>query len=119
MKQAIVAAARVAAAGFSGIAAVAIIGSGSAQAAPQDCVVQRDLFGASATCPPGGGDNYVLKVECVGLYANGPFPLYGIGPYSALSYPFAPAGQRVSTGCTGMGPGVVAVATNAYVIYYG
>lgn len=120
MKQAIVAAARVAAAGFSGIAAVVLIGPGSAQAAPQDCVVSRDLFGASATCQPdGGGSNYVLKVECFGLYANGPFPLYGVGPYTSLSYPFTPDGQRISTGCTGMGPGVVAVATNASVIYYG
>ncbi|MGK8486065.1 hypothetical protein [Nocardia asiatica] len=115
MKKTIVAAARVAAAGVSGFAFVAIVGSGTAQAAPQDCVVERDLFGASATCQPDGGSNYVLRVDCVGLYASGPFPLYGIGPYQALSYPFTPNGQRITTGCTGMGPGVFAVATNAYV----
>ncbi|GGL01866.1 hypothetical protein [Nocardia jinanensis] len=118
MKETIVAAARVAAAGVSGLAFVAIVGSGAAQAAPQDCVVQRDLSGASATCGPDGGSNYVLHVDCFGLYASGPFPLYGIGPYSALSYPFTPNGQRITAGCTGMGPGVVAVATNAYVEIY-
>ncbi|WP_223518565.1 MULTISPECIES: hypothetical protein [Nocardia] len=118
MKKTIVAAARVAAAGVSGLAFVAIVGSGTAQAAPQDCAVQRDLSGASATCQPDGGSNYVLHVDCVGLYASGPFPLYGIGPYQALSYPFTPNGQRITTGCTGMGPGVFAVATNAYVEIY-
>ncbi|MFC4377333.1 hypothetical protein ACFO5K_24940 [Nocardia halotolerans] len=118
MKKAIVAAARVAAAGVSGLAAVAVIGTGAAQAAPQDCVVQRDLFGASAVCQPDGGSNYVLKVECVGLYASGPFPMYAVGPYHTLSYPFTPEGQHISAGCTGMGPGIVAVTTNAYVEVY-
>ncbi|MFQ6229634.1 hypothetical protein [Nocardia sp. NPDC002869] len=118
MKQKILTAARVAAAGVSGLAFVAVVGSGTAAAAPQDCVVERDLFGASATCGPDGGSHYVLHVDCVGLYASGPFPLYAVGPYAAISYPFTPAGRRVTTGCTGMGPGVVAVATNAYVEVY-
>lgn len=118
MKKTVVTAARVAAAGLSGLAAVAVIGSGSAQAAPQDCSVQRDLFGASATCQPDGGSNYVLHLDCLGLYASGPFPLYAIGSYPVLSYPFTPEGQRITAGCTGMGPGVVAVVTNAYVEVY-
>ncbi|MEU4418621.1 hypothetical protein AB0G00_33020 [Nocardia salmonicida] len=118
MNKNLVAAARLAAAGISGLAFVAIIGSGTAQAAPQDCVVERDFFGASAICQPDGGSNYVLRLECIGLYANGPFPLYAIGPYHTLSYPFTPVGERVATGCTGAGPGVVAVATNAYVEVY-
>ncbi|WP_282784767.1 MULTISPECIES: hypothetical protein [unclassified Nocardia] len=118
MRKTIAAAARVAAAGVSGVAFVAIVGSGAAQAAPQDCAVERDLFGASAVCQPDGGSNYVLHVDCFGLYASGPFPMYGVGPYTALSYPFTPNGERVTTGCTGMGPGVVAVATNAYVEVY-
>ncbi|MGV9720962.1 hypothetical protein [Nocardia beijingensis] len=118
MRNVITAAVRVAAAGISGLAFVAVVGSGTAQAAPQDCVVERDLFGASATCQPDGGSNYVLHVDCFGLYASGPFPQYGVGSYQALSYPFTPTGQRITTGCTGMGPGVVAVATNAYVEIY-
>lgn len=117
-KTMMITAARVAAAGFTGLAFAAVAGAGTAQAAPQDCVVQRDFFGASATCQPDGGADYVLHVDCVGLYASGPFPLYAVGPYYALSYPFTPAGQRITTGCTGMGPGVVAVATNAFVEVY-
>ncbi|RMI32758.1 hypothetical protein EBN03_12475 [Nocardia stercoris] len=97
---------------------MAIIGSGAAQAAPQDCVVERDLLGAAATCQPDGGSNYVLHVDCFGLYAGAFFPQYNIGSYQVLSYPFTPTGQRVATGCTGVGPGVAAVATNAYVEIY-
>ncbi|MGW6336582.1 hypothetical protein [Nocardia rhamnosiphila] len=118
MKKTISTAARLATAGISGLAFVAVIGSGAAQAAPQDCVVERDLFGASAICRPDGGSNYVLRVECLGLYANGPFPLYAVGGYHTLSYPFTPSGERITTGCTGAGPGVVAVTTNAYVEVY-
>ena len=118
MRQMIFAAARVVAAAVSGLACVAIAGSGVATAGPRDCVVERDLFGASATCGPDGGSNYVLHVDCVGLYASGPFPLYAVGPYAVIGYPFTPRAQRVTTGCTGMGPGVVAVATNAYVEVY-
>lgn len=115
MKKTIVTAARVAAAGIAGLSCTAIIGSGAAQAAPQDCVVERDLFGASAICHPDGGSNYVLRVECVGLYASGPFPLYAVGPYHTLSYPFTPSGDRITAGCTGAGPGIFAIATGAHV----
>ncbi|WP_378734825.1 hypothetical protein [Nocardia brasiliensis] len=118
MRKAITAAARIAAAGASGLAFVAVIGSSSAQAAPQDCTVERSLFGASAVCQPDGGTNYVLRVDCFGLHSTGPFPLYGVGPYSQLSYPFTPSGERITTACTGVGPGVVALATNAYVEIY-
>ncbi|MFE3754529.1 hypothetical protein ACFXO9_09505 [Nocardia tengchongensis] len=78
----------------------------------------KGIFDASAVCAPDGGSNYVLHLDCVGLYASGPFPLYAVGPYKVLSYPFTPSGERVSAGCTGMGPGVFAVATNAYVEIY-
>lgn len=111
-------AARVAAVGISGLGFAAVVGTGSAQAAPQDCTVTKGLMDASAVCGPDGGSNYVLHLDCVGLYASGPFPLYAIGPYKVLSYPFTPSGERVSVGCTGMGPGVFALATNAYVEIY-
>ncbi|MFF2556478.1 hypothetical protein ACFVUS_36105 [Nocardia sp. NPDC058058] len=78
----------------------------------------RGVFDASAVCGPDGGSSYVLHLDCVGLYPGGPFPLYTVGPYRVLSYPFTPSGERVSVGCTGMGPGVFAVATNAYVEVY-
>ncbi|MFQ6398173.1 hypothetical protein ACLMAJ_32625 [Nocardia sp. KC 131] len=118
MTRTIAAAARVAAAGVFGLGFVAIVGSGAAQAAPQDCVVERDLVGASATCQPDGGENYVLHLDCFGLRSTGPFPMYGIGPYTQLSYPFTPTGQRTTVACTGVGPGLIAVATNAYVEIY-
>ncbi|MFC8530205.1 hypothetical protein [Nocardia sp. NPDC057227] len=101
-----------------GLAWFFALGAGPAQAAPQNCAVERTLLDASATCQPDGGSGYVLHVDCFGLYASGPFPLYAIGPYPVLSYPFTPEGQRVTAGCTGMGPGVVAVVTNAYVEVY-
>lgn len=50
MRNAIVVAARATAAVVSGLAFTAIIGSGTAQADPQDCVIQRDAFSATATC---------------------------------------------------------------------
>ncbi|MFE5283738.1 hypothetical protein ACFRAQ_02035 [Nocardia sp. NPDC056611] len=111
-------AATVAAMSVSGLGFGAVAGSGSAQAAPQDCSVTRGVFDASAVCGADGGTNYVLHLDCVGLYASGPFPLYAVGPYKVLSYPFTPSGQTISAGCTGMGPGVFAVATNAYVEIY-
>ncbi|MFC8046868.1 hypothetical protein [Nocardia sp. NPDC057353] len=114
MQKPLLAAAGVAAALTSTIA----LGAGPAEAAPQNCTVERTLLDASATCPPDGGTGYVLHVDCFGLYASGPFPLYAIGPYPVLSYPFTPDGQRVTAGCTGMGPGVVAVVTNAFVQDY-
>ncbi|MBF6178242.1 hypothetical protein [Nocardia otitidiscaviarum] len=118
MKKAIITAARLAVAGISGLALTAVVGSGTAQAAPHDCVVERDLTGASAICLPDGGDNYVLRVECFGLHAAGPFPLYAVGPYHSLSYPFTPSGDRITASCTGAGPGLLAITTNAYVEIY-
>lgn len=118
MKKTIAVAARVAAAGITGLAFVAVIGSGSAQGAPQDCAVSRGLFDASATCQPDGGSNYVLHLDCFGLYGSGPFPVMSVGTYKVLSYPFTPDGGRVTAACTGMGPGMLAVATNAYVEVY-
>lgn len=118
MKKSIGIAARVATVAVSGLGFAAVLGSGTAQAAPQDCQVQKGLFDASTVCQPDGGSNYVLHLDCVGLYASGPFPLYAIGPYKVLSYPFTPNGDRITAACTGMGPGVFAVATNAYVEVY-
>ncbi|MGY2114460.1 hypothetical protein ACW9HR_11135 [Nocardia gipuzkoensis] len=121
MRRAFVAAARLGVAGASGLAFVAIAASGSAQAAPQDCVIERDVFSASAICPPDdglGGAEYVLRVECVGVYSSGPFPLYAVGPYTQLSYPFIPNGQRTTTGCMNWGPGLVGVVTNTYAEIY-
>ncbi|MEV4126621.1 hypothetical protein [Nocardia sp. NPDC049707] len=118
MSRSFAVAARVAAAGISGLAFTAVVGSGTAQAAPQDCTVEKGLFDASAFCQRDGGSNYVLHLDCVGLYASGPFPLYAVGPYKVLSYPFTPSGERTTVGCTGMGPGVFALATNAYVEIY-
>ncbi|MFJ4656919.1 hypothetical protein ACIP5Y_37125 [Nocardia sp. NPDC088792] len=110
--------AQIAAVAISGFGLAAIAGAGTAQAAPQDCAVSKGLFDASAVCQPDGGSNYVLHLDCVGFYASGPFPLYSIGQYKVLSYPFTPSGQRTTAACTGMGPGVVAIATNAFVEIY-
>ncbi|UGT42732.1 hypothetical protein LTV02_04775 [Nocardia yamanashiensis] len=117
MSKSLVTAASVAAMSVSALG-LAVVAAPAAQAAPQDCTVSKGIFDASATCAPDGGSNYVLHLDCVGLYASGPFPLYAIGPYKVLSYPFTPNGQTVNAACTGMGPGVFAVATNAYVEIY-
>lgn len=53
-----------------------------------------------------------------GVYSSGPFPLYAVGPYTQLSYPFTPSGQRTTTGCMNWGPGLVGVVTNAYAEIY-
>ncbi|AYF73439.1 hypothetical protein D7D52_05715 [Nocardia yunnanensis] len=111
-------AARVATVAISGLGFAAVMGPGTAQAAPQDCQVQKGLFDATATCAADGGSNYVLHLDCVGLYASGPFPLYAVGSYKVLSYPFTPSGASTTVACTGMGPGVLAVATNAFVEVY-
>ncbi|WP_405488890.1 hypothetical protein [Nocardia sp. NBC_00511] len=118
MRKSLSSAALIAAVGVSGFALTAVTGSGTANAAPQDCAVTRGIVDASAVCAPDGGSNYVLHLDCVGLYASGPFPLYAIGPYRILSYPFTPSGERITAACTGMGPGILAVATNAYVEIY-
>lgn len=65
------AAARVAVTAGSVLGFAEVIGSGTAQAAPQDCTVTRDLFSATATCHDAdapAGREYALVVECVGLH---------------------------------------------------
>ncbi|MFI5539297.1 hypothetical protein ACIA5H_23205 [Nocardia sp. NPDC051900] len=57
-------------------------------------------------------------MECVGIYSSGPFPLYAVGSYVQLSYPFTPNGQHTTTGCMNWGPGLVGVVGNAVVEIY-
>ncbi|MEU5763936.1 hypothetical protein [Nocardia sp. NPDC047648] len=120
MSSTTIAAARVAAAAVSVLGFATVIGSGAAQAAPQDCVVTRDLFNATATChdedaPP--GREYTLVVECVGLHGvPNAFPLMAIGPYrGSWSGSFSPSGQGTAS-C--LGPTSIGTTTNAYVAIY-
>ncbi|MCJ0903655.1 hypothetical protein [Rhodococcus sp. ARC_M6] len=87
----------------SGLAFAAIVGSGTAQADAQDCVIQRDVFSAAATCHDADaspGREYVLIVECWGVHGiPNAFPLYAIGPYSQSSRSFVPTGQGAG-GCS-------------------
>lgn len=120
MRRTTIAAARITIGAMSVLGAVAVIGSGTAHAAPQDCVVTRDLFGARAACHDTGapvGREYTLVVECVGLHGvPNAFPLMAIGPYQgSWSGSFAPSGQGTAT-C--MGPTSIGTATNAYVAIY-
>ncbi|WP_297621773.1 hypothetical protein [Nocardia sp.] len=96
-----------------GTAAV-VIESGTAQAAsPQDCGLQRDLFGASAQCPVGQGWFYELSVECFGL--NMPFARPpAIGPYTQTISTLA-AGPNISASCNSGGAAIAGVVTNAYI----
>ncbi|WP_290052560.1 hypothetical protein [Nocardia nova] len=107
----------VAAAVVSGFAT--LLGSGVADAAPQDCAVSRDLFGATATCHDDGpaGREYALIVECFGLHGiPGAFPLMAVGPYGgSWNGSFGPTGQGTAS-C--LGPMSVGTATNAYVKIY-
>ena len=121
MRLAIVAsAARVTAAAVLGLGSAAVIGAGTAQAAPQDCTVTRDLIGASATChdddaPP--GREYTLVVECFGL-APIPnfFPFMAIGPYrGSWGGSFSPSGGGTAS-C--LAPLSLGTTTNAYVSVY-
>jgi hypothetical protein len=120
MSSTTIAAARVTAAAVSVLGFATVIGSGTAQAAPQDCVVTRDLFTATATChdedaPP--GREYTLVVECVGLHGvPNAFPLMAIGPYrGSWSGSFSPSGQGTAS-C--LGPTSIGTTTNAYVAIY-
>ncbi|WP_245669416.1 hypothetical protein [Nocardia speluncae] len=119
MKRTTMVAARalVTAVAVSGFATV--LGTGSAQAAPQDCAVTRDLVGASATCFDDGpaGREYALIVECFGLHGvPNAFPLMAIGPYQgSWSGSFGPSGNGTAS-C--LGPMSVGTATNAYVKIY-
>jgi hypothetical protein len=83
MKRTTTAAARVAAGAgaVSMLGFAAVISAGTAQAAPQDCTVTRDLFGATAAChdvDAPAGREYALIVECFGLHGvPHAFPLMG------------------------------------------
>ena len=96
-----------------------VLGSGVAQAAPQDCAVSRDLVGARATCHDNGpaGREYTLIVECFGLHGvPNAFPLMAIGPYQgSWGGSFGPSGQSTAS-C--LGPLSIGTATNAYVTIY-
>lgn len=109
--------AAVAAAVVSGFATA--LGSGVAQAAPQDCAVSRDLFGATAACHDIGpaGREYALIVECFGLHGiPNAFPLMAVGPYrGSWNGSFGPSGAGTAS-C--LGPMSVGTATNAYVTIY-
>ncbi|MFI9505266.1 hypothetical protein [Nocardia sp. NPDC052566] len=98
----------------------AVIGSGTAQAAPQDCGITRDLFSATATChdtDAPAGREYAVIVECFGLHGvPNAFPLMAIGPYRASwGGSFGPSGQGTAS-C--LGPLSVGTVTNAYVAVY-
>ncbi|WP_228812030.1 MULTISPECIES: hypothetical protein [Nocardia] len=107
----------VAAVAVSGFATA--FGAGTAQAAPQDCTVTRDLTGAAATCHDEGpaGREYALIVECFGLHGvPNAFPLMAIGPYQgSWSGSFGPSGHGTAS-C--LGPMSIGTATNAYVAIY-
>ncbi|MFE4502375.1 hypothetical protein ACFRFQ_21195 [Rhodococcus sp. NPDC056743] len=124
MRRRIVGAARVTATVVSGLALAATIGSGTAQADPQDCVVERNVFSAMATChdtdaPP--GREYALIVDCWGIHGiPNAFPFYAIGPYSQSSPSFVPTGRGTGGCSTNWGvPSLnVGVVTNAHVQVY-
>lgn len=124
MTNKIFAAARVMTAVVSGVAFAAIIGSGTAGADPGDCVIQRDLFGATAACHDAAapaGREYVLVVDCWGLHGiPNAFPLYAIGPYSQSSRSFAPTGGSEGGCSTNWGAPTLnaGVITNAHVEIY-
>ncbi|MBB5914187.1 hypothetical protein BJY24_003054 [Nocardia transvalensis] len=115
-----VAVTRTAVAAASVLGCAAVFGAGTANAAPEDCTVTRDLVGATATChdvdaPP--GREYSLVVECFGL-APVPFafPLMTIGPYrGSWSGSFSPSGGGSASCVNGLSIGT---ATNAYVKIY-
>jgi hypothetical protein len=120
MRRTIVAAARVTAAAVLGLGVAAVIGSGTAQAAPQDCVITRDLTSATATCHDDdapAGREYTLIVDCFGLHGvPNAFPFMAFGPYNgSWSGSFSPSGHGTAS-C--MGPLSVGTATNAHVAIY-
>ncbi|WP_327148604.1 hypothetical protein [Nocardia sp. NBC_01329] len=120
MKKATVAAARIAVAAASTAAFATVLGSGAAQAAPQDCVVTRDLVGATAACHDDDapvGREYALVVECFGLHGvPNAFPLMAVGPYQgSWSGSFGPSGHGTAS-C--LGAMSIGTTTNAYVAIY-
>ncbi|MFB7717838.1 MULTISPECIES: hypothetical protein [unclassified Nocardia] len=120
MRKSIVVSTRVLAAATVGLGFAAVIGSGTAQAAPQDCQITRDLTGATAICHDDdapAGREYALIVDCFGLHGvPNAFPLMAIGPYSgSWSGSFSPSGQGTAS-C--LGPYSVGTATGAHVAIY-
>ncbi|MER7454076.1 hypothetical protein ABTW96_27745 [Nocardia beijingensis] len=115
-----VAATRITVAAVSALGFVAVIGSGTAQAAPEDCTITRDLTSATAAChdtDAPAGREYTLVIECFGL-APVPysFPLMTIGPYRGTwSGSFSPSGGGTASCLDAMSFGTV---TNAYVRIY-
>ena len=120
MKKTIAIAARVTIAAVSGLGFAAVIGAGTAQAAPQDCAITRDLTSATATCHDNGapaGREYTLIVECVGIHpVQNAFPLMTFGPYNgSWGGSFSPSGHGTAS-C--IGPTSIGTATNAHVVIY-
>lgn len=120
MRRTISVTARIAVAAASAAGFAAVLGAGTAHAAPQDCTVTRDLVGATARCHDGdapAGREYALIVECFGLHGvPNAFPLMAIGPYQgSWSGSFGPSGQGTAS-C--LGPMSIGTATNAYVMIY-
>ncbi|MQY20922.1 hypothetical protein [Nocardia macrotermitis] len=120
MRRTTMTAARVAVGAVSALGFAAVIGTGTAQAAPQDCTVTTDLFGARAAChdvgaPP--GREYTLIVECFGLHGiPEAFPLMAIGPYhGSWGGSFVPSGQG---GASCLGPMSFGTTTGAHVEIY-
>lgn len=98
----------------------AVIGSGTAQAAPQDCSITRDLVSATATCHDVGAPprrEYTVVTECFGLhFVPNMFPIVAVGPYRGTwGGSFSPDGQGSSTCLGGAGVGTL---TDAYVSVY-
>ncbi|WP_330179792.1 hypothetical protein OHB26_25580 [Nocardia sp. NBC_01503] len=120
MRTPLAATARVTTATLLGVGFAAVIGSGTAQAAPEDCTINRDLTGATATChdvDAPAGREYALIVDCWGLHGvPNSFPLMAVGPYSgSWSGSFSPSGTG-SASC--VGPWSVGTATGAHVAIY-
>ena len=120
MRSTAIAAVRIVLAAASVSVFTTAIGAGAAHAAPEDCTVTRDLFGATATChdynEPAGRE-YSLIVECYGLH-NQPFafPLPAFGHYQgSWSGSFSPSGHG-SASC--LSPITIGTSTNAYVKIY-
>ncbi len=119
MKKSTIFASRIAVVAASVAAFPTVLGSAAAQAAPQDCVVTRDLVGATATCHDDApaGREYALTIECFGLHGvPNAFPLMAVGPYrGSWSGSFSPSGTGTAS-C--LGPMSVGTATNAQVVIY-
>ncbi|MFF2557496.1 hypothetical protein ACFVUS_41320 [Nocardia sp. NPDC058058] len=120
MRKSLVVTTRVMTTALIGVGFATAIGSGTAQAAPEDCQITRDLTGATATChdvDAPAGREYALIVDCFGLHGiPNAFPLMAVGPYTgSWSGSFSPSGQGTSS-C--LGPWSVGTATGAHVAIY-